>query len=111
MPAFAPEEEYDYSFVNDCLQKAEKYDCDRLEKENKELRKSIKSWDETAGNLLKENRKLKNIIEILKDIFEIECVYEEDNWYAIDCLNTFYRIKNKEQYELLKEVLENVKRN
>ena len=34
LPAFVPKEEYDYSFVNDCLQKAEKYDCEGLEKEN-----------------------------------------------------------------------------
>lgn len=43
LSAFAPEEEYDYSFVNGCFQKAEKYDCERFEKENQELRKSIKS--------------------------------------------------------------------
>ena len=35
LPAFAPKEEYDYSFVNDCFQKAEKYDCDGFEKEVK----------------------------------------------------------------------------
>ena len=34
LPAFAPEENYDYSFANDCLQKAEKYDCEGLEEEN-----------------------------------------------------------------------------
>lgn len=35
LPAFAPKEEYDYSFVNGRFQKAEKYDCERLEKEIK----------------------------------------------------------------------------
>lgn len=35
LPAFAPEENYNYSFANNCFQKAEKYDCERLEKEIK----------------------------------------------------------------------------
>lgn len=35
LPAFVPEENYDYSFANGCFQKAEKYDCERLEKEIK----------------------------------------------------------------------------
>ena len=35
LPAYAPEEEYDYSFVNGRFQKAEKYDCDGFEKEVK----------------------------------------------------------------------------
>lgn len=53
--------------------------------------------------------KLEKVIEILKDIFEIQSVYEDEcggRSYAIDCLDTFYIIKNKEQYDLLKEYLD-----
>lgn len=107
LPAFAPEEEYDYSFVNDCLQKAEKYDCDRLEKENKELRNSIKSWDETAGNLLKENTKLKKAIEILKENHEITLHYDDEFPTPMININGVYSYINKQEYELLKEVFEN----
>lgn len=41
---------------------------EKLEKENKELRKSIKSWNENVGNLLKEITKLKKALLI--DNFE-----------------------------------------
>lgn len=36
-PAYAPEEKYNYSFVNGCFQKAEKYDCEQLRYSEEEL--------------------------------------------------------------------------
>ena len=47
-------------------------------------------------------------IKILKEIFEIESIYEDNGHYYIDCQCTFYGF-NKEHYELLKEVLEDEK--
>ena len=77
----------------------------KLRKENKELRNSIKSWDETAGNLLKENIKLKKAIEILKG-FKIDLIDYCDGHYSLDILYDTGGL-TKEQYELLKEILEN----
>lgn len=56
LPAYAPEEEYDYSFVNDCLQKAEKYDCERLEKLEKEIKDGTLSDGYHTFNELYEQR-------------------------------------------------------
>lgn len=86
-----------------------------LRKENKELRNSIKSWDETAGNLLKENRKLKKAIEILKEaVDEIEIITcDEEDCYGELCLyqkingSISIPLKTKEEYILAKEVLSN----
>lgn len=87
-----------------------KQDLDRLEKlekENKELRKSIKSWNENGGNLLKENTKLKKAIEILKNktVVIVALKLSKD-------LNDYNRMTSfenltQEEYELLKEVLGN----
>ena len=83
-----------------------KQDLDRLkklEKENQELRKSIKSWNETAGNLLKENRKLKNIIEILKrNYLAVGENRNSDTGYIVSIESDI----TKQEYELLKEILE-----
>lgn len=88
----------------------------KLQDENKELRNSIKSWDETAGNLLKENRKLKKAIDILKEaVDEIEIITcDEKDCYGELCLyqkingSISIPLKTKEEYILAKEVLENV---
>lgn len=104
-------------YSNEYIQLVEQ-DLDRLEnleKENKELRKSIKSWDETAGNLLKENIKLKNVIDILVDELDIKLVTsifadELGDYYLefkIDTNKRILRKITKEKYELLKEVFEN----
>lgn len=205
LPAFAPKENYDYSFVNDCLQKAEKYDCERLEKLEKEIKdgtlsdgyhtfndlycqrmylfativnqnkelawKSLKhedgklcfdgDWfivgidtpkgsytyhyenkywnlfdclelevakhwdghtDKDVSRLLSlpsENTKLKKAIEILVDVFDIKLATsifadELGDYYLefrIDINKRILRKITQEEYELLKEVLENVKRN
>lgn len=76
-----------------------------LEKEIQELRKAVKSWNENCGKLIRENTKLKKALRVLKDRFEIESIYKDDTCYAIDCANTYY-ILTKEEYELLKEMLE-----
>lgn len=87
---------------------------EKLEKENQELRNSIKSWDETAGNLLKENRKLKKTIEILKENLQLFLVQDIDplinrKIYEVE-ISRNYKIYSgfevtQEQYELIKEVL------
>ena len=90
-----------------------KKDLDKLEKlkkENKELRKSIKSWNENVGNLLKENIKLKKVIEFLDDKLDITLykeVFSQD--YYLDYKSsgksrTAFPI-TKEQCELLKKAL------
>lgn len=109
LPAFAPEENYDYSFVNDCLQKAEKYDCERLEKENQELKNTILSLelDTCIPELRKENTKLKKAIEILKENHEITLHYDDEFPTPMININGVYSYINKQEYELLKEVLEN----
>ena len=94
-----------------------KQDLDRLEKlekENKELRKSIKSWNENAGNLLKENTKLKKAIDYLKDNFKLKISesYNEDGTikYILFSDRTALKyglIVREENIELLKEVLKN----
>ena len=85
-----------------------KQDLDRLEKLEKENRKQLS----TILDLDIENRTLKQAFEILKDILKIQIgvrvderkilivsIVEVGEWFAIDI--------TKEQYELLKEVLDN----
>lgn len=92
-------------------------ELEKLEKKNQELRKAIKQWNINGGNLLKENNKLKQALEILKDKLELSIekeFLEKDNfsitryWLIMGKVPyaTFTEI-TKEQYELLKEVLGN----
>lgn len=85
----------------------------KLEEENKELRKAIKQWNINGGNLLKENVKLKKVIEILKNkqvnidmltlSFEIDIGREAYN----ACMEVPYKLLTQEEYNLLKEVIGN----
>lgn len=104
-------EDYDtqakcYELIFKDLDKLEK-----LEKDIKELRNSIKSWDENAGNLLKENTKLKKVCHILLykkiniDFLRESKDVDEYNKWISNLMN--YRELSLEQYELLKEVFEN----
>ena len=79
--------------------------------ENKELRKSIKSWNENGGNLLKENIKLKEVIKIIitkgvNKLFLKNTKTSDDYNKIIKQLEYFDEL-TQEEYELLKEVLEN----
>ena len=82
---------------------------EKLEKEYKEARKSIKSWNENGGELLRENAKLKKDIEILKDKLELPL---EDDFDVVNKDDVhLYRLRtkcliNEEEYELLKECLD-----
>ena len=80
---------------------------EKLEKEYKEARKSIKSWNENGGELLRENVRLKKVIEILKS-------YRLKTGYVEGChqpIITFTRSQEGvvgitiEEYDLLKEYL------
>ena len=54
--------------VYSCWYRIIKQDLERLEKlekEYKETRKLIKSWNKNGGELLRENAKLKKVIEII----------------------------------------------
>ena len=86
-----------------------KQDLEKLEKENKELRKSIKSWNENGGNLLKENIKLKKAIEILKrfdfDIYTGACLGFVDPCIKEPLTFDLDDYEELQQYELIKEVL------
>lgn len=111
LPAFAPKEKYNYSFANDCFQKAEKYDCERLEKENQELKNTILSLevDTCIPELREENTKLKNSIKIIinKGVNELFLkntkIFTEYN-KIVKHLEYFNEL-TQEEYELLKEVL------
>ena len=88
---------------------------DKLEKDIKEYRKAIKSWNVNAGNLLKEIIKLKKFIEILKEaVDEIDFITcdEEDCYGEVGLYQKINEsisipLKTKEEYILVKEVLEN----
>ena len=79
---------------------------EKLEKEYKEARKSIKSWNENGGELLRENAKLKKVIEIMVDkkVSQFWIVMSEsvDRYNAVMGKNY---ILTQEEYELLKEYL------
>ena len=110
-----PNPNFDKELAYKDLEKVVNY-IEDLRKENQELRKSIKSWDETAGNLLKENTKLKEALKFLCEELEIKLCSNgylsfEDKEYYLDYqsdidLRTLHRI-TKEKYNLLEEVLSN----
>ena len=77
------------------------YDLERFE----ECKNENCNYQIENAELQQENEKLKQAIDILKDTFRIEGVYKDDGYYAIDCVETHYLLKNKEQYNLLKEAL------
>lgn len=110
-----------------------KQDLDRLEKLEKEnellkldnqdlhnqIKKNVKEhykefmedYDcllEEYHELYKVWEKLKKVIEILKDYFEIWLNYEEEEIFGGFEINGYHQI-NKQEYELLKEVLGNEK--
>lgn len=63
-------------------------------------------------NLIKENQKLKNAIKILKDnlCIEFDDKYNEIDFEVFACTeidHVYFSLDDKQQYELLKEVLEN----
>lgn len=79
---------------------------EKLEKEYKESRKVIKSWNENGGELLRENAKLKKVIEIVngKTIVIVALKLSKD-------LNDYIRMTSfenltQEEYDLLKEYLD-----
>lgn len=104
-----PNPNFDKELAYKDLEKVVNYIA-KLQKENKELRNSIKSWDENAGNLLKENTKLKKVCHILLykkiniDFLRESKDVDEYNKWISNLMN--YRKLSPEQYELLKEVLE-----
>ena len=78
---------------------------EKLEKEYKESRKVIKSWNKNGGELLRENAKLKKVIEIVngKTIVIVALKLSKD-------LNDYIRMTSfenltQEEYDLLKEYL------
>ena len=91
-----------------------KQDLDRLEKlekGNKILREKVNHFKNVKNRyrrnekfVEKENAKLKKTIEILKDYFEIWLNYEEEEIFGGFEINGYHQI-NKQEYELLKEVL------
>lgn len=88
-----------------------------FEKEIKELRKAVKSWNENGGKLIRENTKLKKALDILKQkgnlAVDRQKILDEDDNYLVCYFfgggtkkYTLLREINKEEYELLKNVLE-----
>lgn len=83
----------------------------KLLDENIVLRKSIKSWNENAGNLLKENTLLKKGLEFLVKGFyfkveELTTINGESEYYLNwqDKFSSYGLLISKEKYELLKVV-------
>lgn len=95
------------------LTKIVEQDLDRLEqleKENQELRKAIKSWNENGGKLIREKTKLNKALNILRTYVAVSKRRNEVNGnYDISCIYSFGSYKDITQgnYELLKEVLKN----
>lgn len=100
-------------FINEILPKIEK-DLDRLEKlekENKELKERYKHRAETSNDLCKAVKQYEKVIEILKSNLYLEfndkcnniCL-KRDKYDECDYTIIF---PSKEDYDLLKEVLEN----
>ena len=79
---------------------------EKLEKEYKEARKSIKSWNENGGELLRENVRLKKVIEIMADkkVSKFWIIMSEsvDRYNAVMGKNY---ILTQQEYDLLKEYL------
>lgn len=102
---------FENMFEKECY--AIQKDLDRLEqleKENQELKekteKTIDEFLEHAQKNFRKYAKCKRALDILKDSFEIKGVEEYfDDGYVIDT-KLYYLGISKEEYELLKEVLE-----
>ncbi len=82
-----------------------------LEEENQKLKKeynlldtTMESDDRIICELLKENEKLQKAIKILKDILNLNVTQDKHNNYFLD--GDIITEITKEQYDLLKEVLE-----
>ena len=82
-----------------------------LYEENQKLKKNynlldttMESDDRIINSLLKENEKLKKAIAILKDILNLNVTQDKHNNYFLD--GDIITEITKEQYDLLKEVLE-----
>lgn len=91
----------------DMLENAITQDLERLEqleKDNKELRKAVKSWNDSIPKLIHENLKLKKAIEILKDHFKLYYNRYTDV-YELKADLPLSKIITKKTYEILKEVL------
>lgn len=88
-----------------------KYDYDIIENELKRT-SDYDFLGEHYRECLKENEKLNKALEIIKELFDIK-VFETDEKYFITFMSTnrviryhcTEEIKNKEKYDLLKEVL------
>lgn len=87
-----------YEIIKQDLNRLEK-----LEKENKELRSSIKSWNVNGGNLLRENTKLKEIIKVFVGYILMCKPIDFDTYLNSFCDDTEIKLIT----ELLKEVLGN----
>lgn len=84
---------------------------EKLEKEHEKLKERYKHRAETSNDLCKAVKQYEKAIEILKDKFKFELgvsVVKEKYYYSLEFLysNEYFTI-TQDQYELLKEVLEN----
>lgn len=82
----------------------------RLKKENKELRKAIKQWNISGGNLLRENAKLKKALDKACERLEYytdNCPCGEELIEDLDCDDCESNCKECWKKYFMKEVLEN----
>lgn len=81
---------------------------EKLEKEHNKLKERYKHRAETSNDLCKAVKQYEKAIEILKDKLEIT-LYSHDEYFNPPMINGTEIFKNltQEEYELLKEVLEN----
>ena len=97
------------NLVNKCFGKLEAYlqRLEELEKENQDLKDNETIVSDYGVYLWNENEKLKKAIEILKD--RIRPILVPSNDVYILRTNAWSYIIQEQEYELLKEVLENEK--
>ena len=90
-----------------------KQDLDRVEKfddiakENIELRSENNKFKEDRIDILKNFNNLEKVVEILKDYLMIKVSINMNNEYCLDACDYAIPHLDKEEYELLREVLEN----
>lgn len=58
---------------------------EQLEKENRELRKAVKSWNENGGKLIKQNTKLKQALEKACERLDDDCPVSQELIDDLDC--------------------------
>ena len=82
---------------------------EELEKENQDLRAFVEAYANARDELLIKNQKLEKTIEIIKIQISLENIQCENGYIYIINIGDISILINQQEYELLNEVLGNVK--